>query len=423
MKKWFVPVMLVLVLLAAGIFSACRRQTSTNNLEIEILQPSSGQVILLNHEIIIRSQIPFGIKWSRLELLVNRQPIRLDLAENYSSSTVVFDQPWIPTQLGPAMISVQLFDESGKTFVSDEVAILVYAETDNGMTATPSPMPTRTATPTVTITPTPKECSLSYQLLEDVTIPPGTVLLPGQYFIRTWRLQNNGSCDWKDFQLVYVRGSRMAGTSPTPLPEITAGETFNLALNLLAPSYQGFYDGIWQIQTDKGVLFGPELIVRVGVVAATATAVPPVIPTDTKPATATITSTPNPSATATRQPTQTKLPTKTRTNTPQPTVTDLPQPTPTNPPANTRTPTPQPTPTNPPAHTRTPTPQPTPTDFFDPTPTDLPADTRTPTPQSTPTDFFDPTPTDLPANTRTPTPQPTPTIPPQPKSGVSTVGV
>lgn len=316
MKKWILPIMLILLLAGAGTAYALTRSKPISNLQVEILEPASGQVVALNREIIVRSTIPFGVRWSRLELLVNRQPIRLDLYKDHSATAITFDQPWIPTKEGPAMITVQLYDERGKTSVVDEVAVMVRAMSEAEITPTPSQTPTQT--PTMTITSTPEECTLSAVMLQHITIPPGTVLLPGEAFTKTWQIQNNGSCDWKDYKVVYVRGNRMGGNSPSMLRDIQAGETFNLSLELIAPSYPGIYDGVWQIQSDKGVLIGPELIVSVGIPAPTAT--------QTATATPTQTSTPTPTATATATATPIQTPTSTNTNVPTATQTPTPLP-------------------------------------------------------------------------------------------------
>ena len=323
MKKWFFPGLLIIALVVLGALFGCNNRSSNTNLQIEILEPVSGQILALNKEINVRSSFPFGTKWSRLELSVNNQLIRLDLYENHPVSAVVVEQPWIPTEAGAAMIKVTLFDERGKNFVSAEVAVLVHAMSETKITTTPTAViiPVNTATTTPTSTP----CTMSAILLADVTIPSGTILTPGEYFTKTWRIQNNGTCAWKDYKLVYVRGNRMGGTSPTRLREIQPGETFDFSLDLVAPSYQGFHEGVWQIQSDTNVLIGTELNVVVGIPTPTATKTK--TPTPTQTVTPTYTPTPTYTATQTNSatPTSTNTPTSTFTNTPTPSGTATPE--------------------------------------------------------------------------------------------------
>ncbi len=331
MKKWISPGFLIAALVGVGILFGCNRGSSATDLQVEILDPTVGQVLALNKEVIVRSAFPFGTKWSKLELSVNDLPIRLDLRENHPASAVVIEQPWIPTQQGAMIITVTLFDESGKNSVSSQVAVLVQELSEPVFTPTPTPLASATATATSAMTPTSEQCTLSAILLQDVTFPPGSLLIPGQDFTKTWRIQNNGTCPWKGYNLVYIRGTRMAGTSPTNLRDIQPGETFDLSLSLIAPSYQGLHQGVWQIQSDTNVLFGPELVVLVGIPTPT--------PTLTQPPTPTYTLTPTHTHTPTPTSTNTLTPTATNTITPTPTFTA----TPTD--SNRITPTDTPTPT------------------------------------------------------------------------------
>ena len=326
MKKWIPLAILIRILLMAAVLFACNRNNANSNLQIEILQPTSGDTLPLNREIIVRSSIPLGVKWSRLELLVNRQPIRLDLYEDHPATATEIDQPWIPTHEGAVMITVNLYDEKGKHFVSDEVAVLIHVMSEEEITPSPSPTPTRAPTPTATSTP--KECSLSYLIMEDLSVSTGTIKIPGIYFTKTWRIQNNGSCDWDGFKLVYVRGNRMAGNSPTKLRNIAAGEVFDLSLELIAPSYPGIYEGVWQIQSDKGVLFGPELIVSVGILKPTDEPKPTETMTPSPTLTPTLTNTAIPTATPILTPTSTNTVTPPPTYPPEFTPSDTPESTP-----------------------------------------------------------------------------------------------
>jgi len=312
MKKWIIlSVIVVFTLIAFVVFSCNRSDNTPKNLAVKILSPTSGQVLALNHEVVVKSVIPPGMQWSRLELMANTVLIRVDLAEGNFNDTTVVEQPWIPTREGAVMIMVSLYDENGRHFVSDQVAVLVQVLSDQELTVTPNP--TSTLTPTSTITPTSAPCTMSAILINDVTIPAGTILKSGQQFTKTWRLQNNGTCAWNDYKLVYVSGNRMGGNSPSLLRSIQAGELFDLSLELVAPSYHGSYEGVWQIQSDKGSLIGPELKVIVGI--------PNPTPSPTQTPTATSTSTPTPTATATPTATSTFTPTQTRTFTPTYTMT------------------------------------------------------------------------------------------------------
>ena len=123
-------------------------------------------------------------------------------------------------------------------------------------TATSTPLPTATATSAPT--PTSASCTNQIKFVDDVTIPDKTEILPGQDFIKTWRLQNAGTCTWTDkFALIFVSGDQMNGNSPLPLIGSTApGSTVDVSVTLEAPGTTGTYTGNWELRDPDGVNFG-----------------------------------------------------------------------------------------------------------------------------------------------------------------------
>jgi hypothetical protein len=121
-------------------------------------------------------------------------------------------------------------------------------------TATDTPVPT--ATPLVT--PTSASCTDLAKFVEDVTVPDDTEMLPGQEFIKTWRLQNVGTCTWtKQYSLVFVDGDQMNGTSPLPLTNsVPPDASVDLSVTLKAPGTTGTYRGDWKLKNAAGVIFG-----------------------------------------------------------------------------------------------------------------------------------------------------------------------
>jgi hypothetical protein len=91
-----------------------------------------------------------------------------------------------------------------------------------------------------------------------VTIPDDTRLLPGQSFVKTWRLRNSGTCPWTtDYALVLVSGNSMAAPAVVSLPRTVApGGEVDLSVSLVAPASPGTYKGYWQLRNAQGTLFG-----------------------------------------------------------------------------------------------------------------------------------------------------------------------
>jgi hypothetical protein len=124
------------------------------------------------------------------------------------------------------------------------------------------PTATSTAIPTATMPPTPTStsCTNLAEFIDDVTIPDDTEMLPGQEFIKTWRLQNTGTCTWTDqYALIFVSGDQMNGTSPLPLTGSTApGSTIDVSATLKAPGTTGTYRGNWVFFTPSAFNYNPE---------------------------------------------------------------------------------------------------------------------------------------------------------------------
>jgi len=91
---------------------------------------------------------------------------------------------------------------------------------------------------------------------------------PGELFVKTWRVQNTGSCAWTpNYRLVYAYGNVTAaqmGGLPINIPaNVAPGQTIDLSVALTAPTDPLTYQGFWQVQNDKGNLFGQAIWVAV----------------------------------------------------------------------------------------------------------------------------------------------------------------
>jgi hypothetical protein len=120
----------------------------------------------------------------------------------------------------------------------------------------------------------------------DVSIPDDTKLVPGESFVKTWRLVNAGTCVWsREYGLVFFSGFDMGFRREDLFRrEVNPGESIEISLDMVAPREPGSYQGNYKLRGKSNQLFGigPEggspFWVRIVVVAqetATPTPAPP----------------------------------------------------------------------------------------------------------------------------------------------------
>ena len=193
--------------------------------------------------------------------------------------------------------------EQLQTFVAQTVTADAQNQQTQNPTATEDPSTTQegtpefTATASATNTPfptdqptftnTPVPCNLA-RFVADVNIPDGTDFNPGDGFVKTWRLQNVGSCDWTSgYDIVFSSGDAMGAPSAVQLTTsvVPTGGTVDVSVSLVAPDDPGTYRGNWKLRDAADQVFGiqsaGEFWVEIDVLAPTDTPEPTETPTDT----------------------------------------------------------------------------------------------------------------------------------------------
>jgi hypothetical protein len=148
------------------------------------------------------------------------------------------------------------------------------------------PVTTPTVVPGPTATPPPCDDAMSF--VDDITVPDGTEMKPGQEFDKVWRIHNVGTCPWDEsYRIAFVEGDRMDGDEEHVQGTVPYGATYDMTIDQKAPAEPGTYVGVWEMRNGDNVPFGQRLWVEINVPGApqptspppTATAVPPVQPT------------------------------------------------------------------------------------------------------------------------------------------------
>jgi hypothetical protein len=106
-------------------------------------------------------------------------------------------------------------------------------------------------------TPTSKACDRA-NFVKDVTIPDNSRLSAGSTFVKTWRLENAGTCSWTpDYSLIFVSGDSMDAPASVPLNATVApGSTVDVSVTFKAPDSDGSYRSDWKLRNASNLAFG-----------------------------------------------------------------------------------------------------------------------------------------------------------------------
>ncbi len=127
-------------------------------------------------------------------------------------------------------------------------------------TATPAAI----VVPTIILpTPTPP-CTDSLTYVQDLTIPDGTTVSPGQAIDKQWLVSNSGTCDWDArYRLRLVTGTNLDAAIEQALYPARAGTQATLRILFTAPSDVGTYNSAWQALGPEGNPFGDTIYMQI----------------------------------------------------------------------------------------------------------------------------------------------------------------
>jgi hypothetical protein len=104
--------------------------------------------------------------------------------------------------------------------------------------------------------------SLGYDIpTVDVNVPDNTIMSPGQDFIKTWLVTNNGTCPWgAGYVLAYAGYSNQMSGQFIALDEvIQPGQEVEVSVQFEAPTEAGEYLSAWTMRNPQGITF-PEVV-------------------------------------------------------------------------------------------------------------------------------------------------------------------
>jgi len=159
-----------------------------------------------------------------------------------------------PTATGTYSIAAMIGTQS-----KGQGQIIVSGGVSETLSATAGVSDTSALTATVTPTATVSAACLSAKYVADVTVPDGTKFKNTEAFTKTWKIRNDGSCNWPDdTTLVFVSGTKMGTPDSVKVGKVVSGTEVEVSVALTAPDQYGNYTGLWQLKSAQGN-FGTQL--------------------------------------------------------------------------------------------------------------------------------------------------------------------
>ena len=92
----------------------------------------------------------------------------------------------------------------------------------------------------------------------DITVKDAASFPAGALFVKTWRLQNNGTVAFDaSTALRFSSGEKLqAQADQVDVGAVQAGETFEVSVEMKAPETAGRYVSFWRLKDGKGDSFG-----------------------------------------------------------------------------------------------------------------------------------------------------------------------
>ncbi len=142
----------------------------------------------------------------------------------------------------------------------------VYRPPTQAATVTPLPVSTQEIEAGDRPTTEPA-CTNVLWFFQDITIPDGTQVSPGERLDKRWLVQNAGTCNWDErYQIRLEAGSNMGVPPQQALFPARSGLEVTVRMNFIAPDEAGTYRSAWQAYDPDGVPFGDPFFIEVIVI-------------------------------------------------------------------------------------------------------------------------------------------------------------
>ncbi len=122
-----------------------------------------------------------------------------------------------------------------------------------------------TSSPTAASLPTfAPPCVDGLRYIEDLSIPDGTLVSPGQMMDKRWSVENSGSCNWDErYRVQLIGGPEMGVSQKQALYPARSGTQAVIRMVFIAPMEPGAYRSAWQAYSPQGEPFGDPFFIEV----------------------------------------------------------------------------------------------------------------------------------------------------------------
>jgi Ig-like domain from next to BRCA1 gene len=155
------------------------------------------------------------------------------------------------------------FTQTAQAIPPTSAATATEAVTSTPQATTP---PTATVVPTnnpFETTPTGIPCDDAI-FVDDVTVPDGTEMTPGQDFVKTWKIRNTGSCTWgTGYSVIFAYGEKMSGVAEPVTGAVAPGEEVEVSVRFKAPDNTGEYSTYWRMANASSIPFGENIFMLI----------------------------------------------------------------------------------------------------------------------------------------------------------------
>jgi hypothetical protein len=111
-------------------------------------------------------------------------------------------------------------------------------------------------------------CTANLTFQEDLTIPDGTLVTPGEVLDKQWQVLNSGTCNWDaSYRLELLSGPALSATSQQALYPARSGTEAVIRILFTAPAEVGVYQSAWQAVDPGGNQFGDPIYIQIVVVS------------------------------------------------------------------------------------------------------------------------------------------------------------